>query len=77
MQTLADVLDRPVLASAEAEASSRGASLVALETLGLLARPLEKLRPATRGRFEPVPAHTARYDAAAERQRHLYDALVQ
>ncbi len=77
MQTLADVLDRPVLASAEAEASSRGASLVALETLGLLARPLEKLRPATRGRFEPVPAHTARYRAAAERQRHLYDALVQ
>jgi gluconokinase len=76
MQTLADVLDRPVLASAEPEASSRGASLLALETLGLLARPLDDLRPATRRRFEPVPAHTERYRAAAERQRHLYDALV-
>jgi len=77
MQTLADVLDRPVLASAEAEASSRGACLVALETLGLLSTPLDNLRPATRRRFEPVPAHTQRYRAAAERQRHLYDGLVQ
>ncbi len=77
MQILADVLDRPVLASAEREASSRGASLLALETLGLLARPLDDLRPATRRRFEPVPAHTKSYRAAAERQRHLYDALVQ
>jgi len=77
MQTLADVLGRPVLASAEAEASSRGASLLALETLGLLGMPLDDLRPATRRRFEPVPAHTERYRAAAERQRHLYDALVQ
>jgi hypothetical protein len=50
---------------------------VAHETLGLLARPLEDLRPATRRRFDPVPAHTERYRAAAERQRHLYDALVQ
>ena len=77
MQIMADVLDRPVLASAEAEASSRGASLVALETLGLLAGPLDNLRPATRRRFEPVPDRTQRYRAAAERQRHLYDALVQ
>lgn len=77
MQILADVVDRPVLASAEPEASSRGASLVALETLGILDRPLDELRPATRRRFEPLPANTARYRAAAERQRHLYDALVQ
>ncbi len=76
MQTLADVLGRPVLASAEAEASSRGASLLALETLGLLGMPLDDLRPATRRRFEPVPAHTERYRAAAERQRPLYDALI-
>src|SRR5439155_19713940 len=74
MQTLADVLEVPVLASAEAAASSRGAAMMALETLGLLARPLDELRPVTRHRFEPVPAHTARYRAAAERQRHLYDA---
>ena len=77
MQILADVLDRPVLASAEPEASSRGASLLALETLGLLASRLDDLQPATRRRFEPLPAHTERYVAAAERQRHLYDALIQ
>src|SRR5262249_19255407 len=39
MQMLADVLGRPVSASLEPEASSRGASLLALETLGLLAVP--------------------------------------
>jgi hypothetical protein len=49
---------------------------LALETLGLLARPLDEMRPATRRHFEPVAAHTARYRVAAERQRHLYDALV-
>ena len=76
MQMLADVLGRPVSASAEAEASSRGAALLALETLGLLDAPLESLRPAVRRRFEPISAHTERYRAAAERQRRLYDALI-
>src|SRR5438132_156201 len=76
MQILADVLDRPVLASAESEASSRGASLLALETLGLLDLPMEELQPDVTRRFEPLPEHTRRYRAAAERQRHLYDALV-
>jgi gluconokinase len=76
MQILADVLGRPVLASAEPQASSRGAALLALETLGLLDAPLEDLRPDVARRFEPVPEHTRRYAAAAERQRHLYDALV-
>jgi gluconokinase len=76
MQMVADVLGRPVSASAEAEASSRGAALLALETLGLLERPLDSLQPAVRRRFEPIATHTERYRAAAERQRHLYDALV-
>jgi gluconokinase len=76
MQIVADVLERPVLASAESEASSRGASLLALETLGLLEVPLEELRPSAARRFEPVAEHAQRYRAAAERQRHLYDALV-
>jgi gluconokinase len=75
-QMLADVLGRPVSASAEAEASSRGAALLALETLGLLDQPLDTLRPALRRRFEPIPAHTERYQAATERQRRLYDAMV-
>jgi gluconokinase len=76
MQILADVLGRPVLASSEPEASSRGASLLALETLGLLETPLEQLRPAGRRRFEPSPERTLIYRAALERQRRLYDALV-
>jgi gluconokinase len=76
MQILADVLGRPVLASSEAEASSRGAALLALETLGLLEKPLQEMRSPIRRRFEPVPAHTERYQAAAERQRQLYASLI-
>jgi gluconokinase len=76
MQMLADVLGRAVSASAEAEASSRGAALLALETLGRLDQPLETYRPVVRRRFEPIAAHTERYGSAATRQRRLYDALV-
>ena len=76
MQILADVLGRPVLASAEPQASSRGAALLALETLGLLEVPLDEWQPEVARRFEPVEAHRQRYRAAAERQRRLYDALV-
>ena len=76
VQIIADALGRPVLASAEPEASSRGAALVALETLGLLSEPLEDLRPVADHEYEPVPDHTDVYRAAAERQRRLYDLLV-
>ena len=76
MQIVADVLGRPLLASSEPEASSRGVSLLALETLGLLRQPLEEMQPSVRRRFEPRTANTERYRAAAERQRHLYDLLV-
>jgi gluconokinase len=76
LQIVADVLGRPVLASTELEASSRGAALLAAETLGVLDRPLESVEPEVRERFEPIPEHTERYRAAAERQRRLYDLLV-
>ncbi len=76
MQILADVLGRPVLASAEPQASSRGAALLALEALGLLDKPLDQWKPEVARRFEPLEAHTQRYRAAADRQRRLYDALV-
>jgi gluconokinase len=76
MQIMADVLGQPVLASAESEASSRGASLLALESLGLLREPLEQMSPETTARYEPVPAYTERYRVALERQRRLYDVLV-
>jgi gluconokinase len=76
MQIVADVLGRPLLASSEPEASSRGAALLGLEALGLLPQPLETMPPSVRARFEPRAANTERYRAAAERQRHLYDLLV-
>jgi gluconokinase len=75
-QIIADALGREVLVSAEAEASSRGAALLALEAVGALATPIEQIPPETTHRFKPIAEHTERYRAAAERQRHLYDALV-
>jgi len=76
LQIMADVLVRPVLASTEPEASSRGVALLALEALGALAEPLEGLAPLTGRLYEPVAAHTERYQAAAERQARLYEALI-
>jgi gluconokinase len=76
MQIIADVLGRPVLTSAEAEASSRGAALLALEVVGALPKGIQDVAPRTTQRIEPVPAHTERYRAAAKRQRDLYDALI-
>jgi gluconokinase len=76
MQIVADALGRPVLASAEAEASSRGAALLGLETVGLLSMPLEKRTPTFTRRFVPLPEHTERYRAAGARQRRVYEALI-
>jgi gluconokinase len=76
MQIIADALGRPLLASSEAEASSRGACLLALEALGLLEVRLDEMRPEVTRRFEPVVAYTERYRAALDRQRRLYDALL-
>ena len=73
MQIMADALGRPLLASAEAEASSRGAAVLALEAAGAAPPNTE---PVITARFEPVAEHTEQYRAAAERQRRLYDALV-
>ena len=77
MQIMADVLGRPVLASAELQGSSRGVALLALETFGWLDRPLAEHVPDVTARYEPVAKHTDRYRAAAERQGRLYDLLVQ
>jgi gluconokinase len=70
IQLFADVLGRPVTASAVAEASARGAAVHALERLG--ATPDE----APLGRtYEPDPGRGEIYAAARERQRDLYDRL--
>jgi gluconokinase len=76
LQIMADALGRPVRVSTELEASSRGASLLAAETLGVLDEPLERLEPEVGRVFEPVAEHTRRYQAAAERQQRLYDQLI-
>jgi gluconokinase len=74
MQMMADALGTPVVASEEAEASSRGAVLLALEALGLL--PLHEAKFAFGRTFAPDPARHARYQAADARQRRLYDLLL-
>lgn len=73
-QMIADALGRPLTLSAESEASSRGAALVALRAAGLLAD--EADAPAPPGRtLEPDPARHAVYRRALERQQALYRAL--
>ncbi|MEX2218661.1 MAG: gluconokinase [Phycisphaerales bacterium] len=71
-QIVTDALGIPVTFGRDAEASARGAALLALEALGVPApeasAPLRILRP--------TPDHHARYRAARERQRHLYDNIV-
>ena len=71
MQMLADVLDVPVSASPEPEASSRGAALLALHALGR--RPaLWRDKPRMGRTFHPQPATRRVYAAAMARQAELY-----
>jgi gluconokinase len=75
MQIIADALGRPVVASEEEEATSRGVALLALRSLGVL----ESLgdAPAADGQvYEPDADRHAIYREAIERQRKLYDILV-
>lgn len=70
MRLCADVLGRPVTASAVSEGSARGAALHALERVG--AEP----DPAPLGQtYEPDPDRTELHAAARERQRDLYRRL--
>jgi len=70
VQLCADVLGRPVTASAVAEGSARGAAVYGLQRLG--AEP----EAAQLGRvFQPDPERGEIYAAARERQRDLYRRL--
>lgn len=74
-QIFADVLGQPVVMSAEAEATSRGSTLLALLALGAL--PSLEAAPTALGQvYEPNPAHREVYQAAIARQRWLYDRLI-
>jgi gluconokinase len=75
MQIIADALGRPVIASDEEEATSRGVALLALRSLGALAA-LDDAPAADGEVYEPDPARHARYREAIERQRRLYEAVV-
>ena len=72
---LADVLGKPLTVSDEAEATSRGAALVALEQLGAI-RSWEDVPVALGKTVTPNMAAHAVYQAAIARQEQMYRLLV-
>jgi gluconokinase len=74
-QIFADVLGRPVVASREGEATSRGTALLALRSLGEL-RALEAVPAADGQVFLPDPARHGIYAEAIARQRRLYERVI-
>jgi gluconokinase len=75
MQIIADALGRPVVASEEDEATSRGVALLALRSLGVL-RSLDDAPAADGQVYKPDSARHAVYRQAIERQQRLYAALI-
>ncbi len=75
-QMLSDVLGRRIQLSGVAEASSRGACLLALEARGLL-KSIETAPVPPLQTFEPEMAHHARYQIGLERQQKFYERLQQ
>jgi gluconokinase len=74
-QLLADVLGQQLALSAEPEATSRGAALVAQEQLGWRAEPPGEAAETPR-LFAPHPGRHARYRAAMQRQAQLERTLA-
>ena len=72
MQIIADTLGRPVMASAEPEATSRGVALLALEALGAIPS-VEALPAADRRDLRAGLRQPQIYRAAIARQRELYN----
>ncbi len=75
-QIIADVLGRPVQFANVAEASSRGAVLLALETLDASAALETVPPPPVTQIFTPDVAHHARYRAGLARQQQAYAAII-
>jgi gluconokinase len=72
-QIISDTLDRPVLLPIESEDTSRGAALIALESMGL--RPGLRAQATSEGvRFLPRAQAHARHRAAMRRQQRLLDS---
>jgi gluconokinase len=74
-QMLADVLARPLRLAGAAEASSRGAALLALEATGKL-KSIAEAEAQTVQTFEPDVSAHARYRLGLERHEKLYARLV-
>jgi gluconokinase len=75
LQIMTDVLGRPVAVSGVQEASSRGAALLALESLGAIPD-LEGIPDFISALHQPDPHRHMRYRQAMERQQNLYKKLV-
>jgi len=76
-QMLADVLARPVKLSLAREASSRGAALLALESLGVINELPDTDGETSRATFNPDMEAHARYRVGIERQELVYQSLLQ
>ena len=79
IQIIADVLGRPVTLGNAAEASTRGAALLALEAVGKIAT-IEDVSISSAGVFEPEAFNPdmmrhARYREGLARQQELYEKL--
>jgi gluconokinase len=74
MQIIADVLGRPLTLGTAAEASIRGAALLALEAVGKIAV-IEDVSDPTAEVFQPDMARHARYREGLQRQEELYNRL--
>jgi len=70
---IADALGAPLALAPEAEASSRGAALLALQRLGV---PPPPEQPSTMQIVRPDPTRHARLRAARARQQRLYESVV-
>jgi gluconokinase len=70
-QVVADALERPVTQSGVAEASARGAAVLALEHLDVEVEPGPIVRV-----FEPRAERAPAYRALRERLRRLYEAVT-
>ena len=74
LQIIADVLGRPLLLGGTAEASSRGAALLALEAVGKIGN-IEEDTFAVDQVFEPDMTRHARYSHGLARQEELYERI--
>ncbi|MBC8030633.1 MAG: gluconokinase [Pyrinomonadaceae bacterium] len=75
IQILADVLGRPVTLCQEAEASMRGAALLALEAAGKIQSIAEFSVPVETV-FEPTMSHHVRYQDGLARQQRIYETVI-